>query len=110
MISQAGDPTKLYETLADVKKFLKSNLDEPVILGVFESKEDPLFKLYIDSNNAVRDDYVFGHTFASDAKPYFGLKVSSILIAHPEYLLTQHEPKYQLFDVSYIFFFLNNIS
>ncbi|XP_047136249.1 protein disulfide-isomerase A4 [Hydra vulgaris] len=98
MLNQAGDPTKLYETMTDVKKFLKSNLDEPVILGVFDSKDDPLYKLYIDSNNAVRDDYVFGHTFAADAKHYFGLKVSSIIIAHPEYLLTQYEPKYRAFD------------
>jgi len=101
MNNQAGLPTKLQESLAIVKKFMKSNLDEPVFLGVFDNEEDEFFKLFVEANNDLRDDYVFGHTFDAAVKTFFKLKQSAIVIIHPEHLVSKHEKRYQMFtDVS----------
>ena len=100
MINQEGPATKHKVTMRDVKNFLKEpNNDAPVILAVVDSEEDPLFKLFLEANNDVRDDYLFGHTFAKETKKYFGLKKSAILLVQPEYLQSKHEPKHHTFMV-----------
>merc|ERR1712002_916189 len=74
MIRHSGDATTLYATYKNVKEFMVSNGDEPVFLGVFEDIEDPLYKLFVEANDELREDYQFGHTFSSEVKKMFGLK------------------------------------
>lgn len=93
LINKVGPPTTLKKTLRDVKNFVKdSNNDDAVILAVVDNEEDPMYKLYVEANNDVRDDYSFGHTFAKDAKKYFQLKESAILLIQPEHLQSKYEP------------------
>lgn len=104
IITREGDATELVETLKDVKKFIKKpNHDDPVILAVVESKEDPIYKLYASANNEIREDFSFGHTFSEDVRKYFNLKKSAILLIHVEHIRTKHEPKFHKFDVSLFF-------
>lgn len=103
MINHAGDPTTLYSTLKSVKDFMKSNLDEPVFLGVFDDESDPLYKLFLEANDEIRDEYKFGHTFSKDVKKMFALKKdSAIVVVHPEYLVSNYENRYQFYTVSSI--------
>jgi len=98
LVNQEGQPTKHKATLKDVKKFLKEpNNDSPHIIAVADNEEDPIFKLFIEANNDVRDEYSFGHTFAKDAKKHFGLKKSGILLVHPEHLQSKYESKQHVF-------------
>lgn len=103
MINQEGPATSHKATLKEVKSFLKEpNNDAPVILAVVDSDEDSIYKLFLEANNDVRDDYSFGHTFAKDAKKHFGLKTSAILVIHPEHLRSKHESKFHVFKVNMI--------
>ena len=88
--------------MKDVKKFLKEpNNDSPHIIAVADNEEDPIFKLFIEANNDVRDEYSFGHTFAKDAKKYFGIKKSAIILVHPEHLQSKYESKQHVFKVCF---------
>ena len=110
MINQEGPATKHKATMKDVKLFLKEpNNDAPVILAVVENEEDPIYKLFLETNNNVRDDYSFGHTFAEEAKKYFGLKKSAILLVQPEHLQSKHEPKQHVFKVTFYIFFTSHL-
>ena len=92
--------------MKDLKNFLKEpNNDSPHIIAVADSEEDPIFKLFVEANNDVRDEYSFGHTFAKDAKKYFGLKKSAILLVQPEHLQSKYEKKQHVFKVSFELFF-----
>lgn len=103
MIGQEGDPTELKATLKDVKNFIKKpDYDDPAILAVVKSKDDPIYQLFINANNDIREDFDFGHTFSEDVRKHFGLKNSAILIIHPEHIRTKHEPKFHKFDVKMI--------
>jgi len=98
MIRHSGDATTLYATYKNVKDFMVSNGDEPVFLGVFEDVEDPLYKLFIEANDELREDYQFGHTFNAEIKKMFGLKgESAIVVVHPEYLISNYEKRYQFY-------------
>jgi len=98
MIRHAGDATTLYATYKNVKDFMVSNGDEAVFLGVFEDAEDPLYKLFIEANDELREDYKFGHTFNAEIKKMFGLKgESAIVVVHPEYLISNYEKRYQFY-------------
>jgi len=96
---QSGDPSEIQKTLKDAKKFVKSNADEPVMFGVFENEEDPMLKLFFDANNPLRDDYVFGHTFDPEAKAFFKLSGSSIMVVHPPHLQSKYEKQYNVLSV-----------
>ena len=109
MIGQAGLPTDLQASLNVVKKFIKSNFDEPVMLGVFDNEEDAMFKLFIEANNEIRDEYRFGHTFDPAVKKFFKLDQSAIMVIHPEHLVSKYEKRYQIYKVRRsIFFFHSN--
>jgi len=98
MISHSGDATKLFESHKSVKEFMVSNGDEAVFLGVFKDVEDPLYKLFIEANDELREDYKFGHTFNAKTKDMFGLKgESAIVVCHPEYLISNYEKRYQFY-------------
>lgn len=98
MEKHSGDATTLYETLKQVEKFMGSNGDEVVYLGVFDDENDPLYKLFLGANDELRDDYQFGHTFSKDVKAKFALKgESAIIVVHPEYMISNYEKKYQFY-------------
>lgn len=104
MINQEGDPTELKATLKDVKNFLKKpDYDDVSILAVVKSKDDPIYQLYVNANNDIREDYDFGHTFSEDVWKHFGLKKSAVLLIHAEHIRTKHEPKFHKFDVSILY-------
>ena len=111
MIGQAGLPTELQASLNVVKKFIKSNFDEPVMLGVFDNEEDAMFKLFIEANNEIRDEYRFGHTFDPAVKKFFKLDQSAIMVIQPEHLVSKYEKRYQIYKVRRsIFFFIQTTS
>jgi len=97
MERQAGPPSREIHTLKGVKDFMKSNFDEPVILGVFQDENDPMLKLYYEANQELRDDYSFGHTFEKEVKKLFGVEGSAIVVVHPVHLRSEYEPKYRIF-------------
>ena len=99
MERQAGPPSREIYTLKGVKDFMKSNFDEPVILGVFEDENDPMLKLYYEANQELRDDYSFGHTFEKEVKKLVGVEGSAIVVVHPVHLRSEYEPKYRIFKV-----------
>ena len=109
MDGQVGPSSKLKPTLREVKEFMKQTIDDFVVLGVFSDENDPLYTTYLEANNDLRDDYVFGHTFDGKAKKHFSIKESSIIIIHPSHLVSKYEPKYQIFKVNYhlLFYFAN---
>ncbi|XP_066932342.1 protein disulfide-isomerase A4-like [Clytia hemisphaerica] len=99
LINQEGEATKLKATMKEVKNFIKDpNNNDPVILAVADNAEDPIYKLFVEANNDVRDDYSFGHTFAKEAKKYFGLKKSAILLIQPDHLRSKHEAKQHVYQ------------
>ena len=100
MEGQVGPSSKLKPTLKDVKDFVKDATDDLVIVGIFKDETDPLFVTFLEANNDLRDDYSFGHTFDKKAMSHFGVKESSILVVHPHHLVSQYEPKYQVFKVT----------
>jgi len=98
MIRHSGDATTLYALHKDVKEFLVSNGDGPVFLGLFKDLDDPLYKLFVEANDELREDYQFGHTFDAEAKKVFGLKgESAIVVVHPEYMISKYEKRYQFY-------------
>ncbi|XP_065053857.1 protein disulfide-isomerase A4-like [Rhopilema esculentum] len=100
MEGQVGPSSKLKPTLREVKEFMKQAIDDFVVLGVFSDENDPLYTTYLETNNDLRDDYAFGHTFDGQAKKHFSIKESSIIIIHPSHLTSKYEPKYQIFKDS----------
>lgn len=108
MIGQAGIPTELQASLSVVKKFIKSNFDEPVMLGMFDNEEDVMFKLFIEANNEIRDEYRFGHTFDPSVKKFFKLDQSAIMVIHPEHLVSKYEKRYQIYKVCRPFYFYSD--
>ena len=106
MEGQVGPSSKLRPTMKEVKEFMKSAVDDLVILGIFSDESDPLFVTFLEANNDLRDEYSFGHTFDKNAMSHFGVKESSILIIHPHHLVSQYEPKYNIFKVSTSMIFL----
>ena len=94
-----GASSKLKSSIQEVKEHLKKPFDDLVLLGVFKDENDPMFLTFLEANNDIRDEYVFGHTFDSKAKDFLGVKESSILIAHPSHLVSKYEPKFQVFKV-----------
>jgi protein disulfide-isomerase A4 len=98
MIRHSGDATTLYDSYKSVKEFMVSNGDGAVFLGVFKDAEDPLYKLFIEANDELREDYKFGHTFNAKVKDTFGLKgESAIVVCHPDYMISNYEKRYQFY-------------
>ena len=104
MEGQVGPSSKLKPTLREVKEFVKDATDDLVILGIFKDESDPLFVTFLEANNDLRDEYSFGHTFDKKTMSHFGVKESSILVVHPRHLVSQYEPKYQVFKVARLIF------
>ena len=108
MEGQVGPSSKLQQSLKEVKKFMKEATEDFVVLGVFKDETDPMYVTFLEANNDLRDDYVFGHTFDQKAKSLLGVKESCILVIHPSHLISSYEPKFREFKVSDNLFLLNH--
>ncbi|MEQ2275696.1 Protein disulfide-isomerase A4 [Xenotaenia resolanae] len=90
MSEQAGPPSKQIQAAKQVQELLKDG-DEAVIVGIFSSEQDAAYEIYIEACNALREDFVFRHSFSSEVAKLLKVSPGQIVIVQPEKFHSKYE-------------------
>uniref|UniRef100_A0A0K8R8T2 Thioredoxin domain-containing protein n=1 Tax=Ixodes ricinus TaxID=34613 RepID=A0A0K8R8T2_IXORI len=85
-------PSKEVTSLKQLKK-VQGTLDT-TILAVLNKKKGPFHKEYEATANALRGKHLFLHTYSNDIAKHFKVPLDSLVLMHPDLLLSQYEEKY----------------
>ncbi|XP_029314163.1 protein disulfide-isomerase A4 [Cottoperca gobio] len=91
MGEQAGPPSKQFQAVKQVQELIKDG-DDAVIVGVFSSEQDAAYEIYIEACNALREDFVFRHSFSSEVAKLLNASPGQIIITQPERFRSKFEP------------------
>ncbi|XP_047205657.1 protein disulfide-isomerase A4 [Girardinichthys multiradiatus] len=91
MSEQAGPPSKQVQAAKQVQELLKDG-DDAVIVGIFSSEQDAAYEIYIEACNALREDFVFRHSFSSEVAKLLKVSPGQIVIVQPEKFHSKYEP------------------
>ncbi|MEQ2219089.1 Protein disulfide-isomerase A4 [Xenoophorus captivus] len=91
MSEQAGPPSKQVQAAKQVQELLKDG-DDAVIVGIFSSEQDAAYEIYIEACNALREDFVFRHSFSSEVAKLLKVSSGQIVIVQPEKFHSKYEP------------------
>ena len=94
MRSQVGPASKEYQSLEEVAKKLKDS-KEVIIVGVFKSDSDDLYKKFTKTADKLRESVIFVHAFVEAAGDVAGLpaglSVPSVVLIRPPTLANKFE-------------------
>ncbi|MED6286152.1 Protein disulfide-isomerase A4 [Characodon lateralis] len=90
MSEQAGPPSKQVQAAKQVQELLKDG-DDAVIVGIFSSEQDAAYEIYIEACNALREDFVFRHSFSSEVAKLLKVSPGQIVIVQPEKFHSKYE-------------------
>ncbi|XP_048378244.1 protein disulfide-isomerase A4 [Stegostoma tigrinum] len=98
MIEQSGPPSKQIQALKQVQEFLKDG-DDVIIVGIFNSEQDPAYDIYQDAGNSIREDYRLHHTFSPEIQKFLKASPGQLLMMQPEKFNSAYEPKVHTFTI-----------
>lgn len=84
-------------TMKEVKDYI-DYLDDLSIVGFFTGEDDPMYQLYVDTANAISEEYRFGYTFLEEARKQYDAPASSIVMFHSKRYHSKYEPTRYVFD------------
>jgi protein disulfide-isomerase A4 len=84
-------------SIRDMKVGISTN--PQTILGIFDSSNSELYKLYVDSTQQERGEFPFFHTFDAKVSEAFKVKPGEqIVLFNSPNFLSKYEPKYKSID------------
>ena len=91
-----SSPSRELRTGNDYKNLFRRN-DQPVLIGIFQNENDPLYSVFIDYAYVHRNNFQFGHTFTSLAS-LSDVQAPAIVLQHHPYVRSQFEPEKFVFN------------
>ncbi|XP_066485189.1 protein disulfide-isomerase A4 [Tiliqua scincoides] len=98
MIEQSGPPSKQIQAVKQVQEFLKDR-DDVILIGMFKGDKDPIYQLYQDAANNLREQYKFHHTFSNEISSFLKVGPGKLVVMQPEKFQSDYEPKMRILDL-----------
>ncbi|XP_071811453.1 protein disulfide-isomerase A4-like isoform X3 [Apostichopus japonicus] len=95
---QMAKPTSVeLTTMKEVKDYIDYQ-DDLSVVGFFSGEDDPMYQLYVDTANAINEEYRFGYTFLEEARKLYEVSTSNIVLFHSKRYHSKYEPGRFVFD------------
>ncbi|KAJ6662055.1 hypothetical protein lerEdw1_012902 [Lerista edwardsae] len=98
MIEQAGPPSKQIQAVKQVQEFLKDG-DDVILIGVFKGDQDPVYQLYQDAANNLREQYKFHHAFSNEISSFLKVAPGKLVVMQPEKFQSKYESRMHVLDL-----------